>query len=54
MTIKKYLILILITLIFDTAIFAAGNDDTSTKIDNYKKGANLIEQAKELEREKIN
>ena len=51
MTIKKYLILILITLIFDTAIFAAGNDDTSTKIDNYKKGANLIEQAKELERE---
>ena len=40
MMIKKYLILILISLIFDTATFAAGNDDTSTKIDNYKKGQN--------------
>ena len=48
--INKYLILILISLIFNTSIFAAGTDDTTSKANNYLKGSNLIKKAKKLEK----
>ena len=44
--IKKYLILILVFLIFNTSIFAAGNDDTPSKADDYLKASDLIKTAK--------
>jgi tetratricopeptide (TPR) repeat protein len=48
--IKKYLILILLSLIFNTSIFAAGSDDTSSKVDDYLKASNLIKAAKKYEK----
>jgi tetratricopeptide (TPR) repeat protein len=48
--IKKYLILILVSLIFNTSIFAAGNDDTPSKVDDYLKASDLIQAAKEYEK----
>tara|TARA_B100000780_G_C20922767_1_gene367672 strand:- start:245 stop:730 length:486 start_codon:yes stop_codon:yes gene_type:complete len=48
--IKKYLILILLSLIFNTSIFAAGSDDTSSKVDDYLKASNLIKAAKRYEK----
>ena len=48
--IKKYLILILLSLIFNTSIFAAGSDNTSSKVDNYLKAYNLIKAAKKFEK----
>tara|TARA_B100000787_G_scaffold159162_1_gene137080 strand:+ start:53 stop:538 length:486 start_codon:yes stop_codon:yes gene_type:complete len=48
--IKKYLILILLSLIFNTSIFAAGNDDTSSKVNDYLKASNLIKAAKKYEK----
>ena len=47
--IKKYLILILFTLIFNTSIFAAGND-SSSKANDYLKASNLIKSAKKYEK----
>ena len=47
---KKYLILILLSLIFNTSIFAAGSDNTSSKVDNYLKAYNLIKAAKKFEK----
>ena len=47
---KKYLILILLSLIFNTSIFAAGSDDTSSKVDDYLKASNLIKAAKKYEK----
>ena len=47
---KKYLILILLSLIFNTSIFAAGSDNTSSKVDNYLKTYNLIKAAKKFEK----
>ena len=40
----------LVSLIFNTSIFAAGNDDTSSKVDNYLKASNLIKAAKKYEK----
>jgi tetratricopeptide (TPR) repeat protein len=48
--IKKYLILILVFLIFNTSIFAAGNDDTPSKADDYLKASDLIKTAKKYEK----
>ena len=48
--IKKYLILILLSLIFNTSIFAASNDDTSSKVNDYLKASNLIKAAKKYEK----
>jgi tetratricopeptide (TPR) repeat protein len=48
--IKKYLIFILISLIFNTSVFAASNDDTSSKVNNYLKASNLIKAAKKYEK----
>ena len=48
--IKKYLTFILISLIFNTSIFAAGSDDTSSKVDDYLKASNLIKAAKRYEK----
>ena len=48
--IKKYLLFMLVSLIFNTSIFAAGNDDTSSKVDNYLKASNLIKAAKKYEK----
>jgi len=54
--IKKYLFLILIFLIFNTSIFAAGSsgnndsDNSLQKISNYKKANNLIKAAKKYEK----
>jgi len=47
---KKYSILILFSLIFSTSIFAAGNDDTSSKVNDYLKASNLIKDAKNYEK----
>tara|TARA_B110000495_G_C22647302_1_gene383941 strand:+ start:146 stop:631 length:486 start_codon:yes stop_codon:yes gene_type:complete len=48
--IKKYFLFMLVSLIFNTSIFAAGNDDTSSKVDNYLKASNLIKAAKKYEK----
>jgi len=48
--VKKYLLFTLIFLIFNTSIFAAGNDDTSPKVDDYLKASNLIKDAKKYEK----
>jgi len=40
----------LVSLIFNTPIFAAGNDDTSSKVDDYLKASNLIKAAKKYEK----
>ena len=40
----------LVSLIFNTTIFAAGNDDTSSKVDDYLKASNLIKAAKKYEK----
>ncbi len=48
--IKKYLLFMLVSLIFNTTIFAAGNDDTSSKVDDYLKASNLIKAAKKYEK----
>ena len=48
--IKKYLLFMLVSLIFNTSIFAAGNDDTSSKVDDYLKASNLIKAAKKYEK----
>ena len=40
----------LVSLIFNTSIFAAGNDDTSSKVDDYLKASNLIKAAKKYEK----
>tara|TARA_B100000795_G_scaffold137422_1_gene102645 strand:+ start:38 stop:529 length:492 start_codon:yes stop_codon:yes gene_type:complete len=50
--IKKYLLIILISLIFNTSIYAAGSsgDDSSKKISNYTKAHNLIKAAKKYEK----
>ena len=48
--IKKYLTFILISLIFNTSIFAAGSDNTSSKVDDYLKASNLIKAAKKYEK----
>ena len=48
--IKKYLILILLSLIFNTSIFAAGSDNTSSKVNDYSKAFNLIKAAKKYEK----
>ena len=54
--IKKYLIFILFSLMFNTSIFAAGSsgdndsDKTSQKISNYTKAHNLIKSAKRSEK----
>jgi tetratricopeptide (TPR) repeat protein len=48
--IKKYLLYMLVSLIFNTPIFAAGNDDTSSKVDDYLKASNLIKAAKKYEK----
>ena len=48
--IKKYLIFILLSLIFNTSIFAASNDDTSSKVNDYLKASNLIKAAKKYEK----
>jgi tetratricopeptide (TPR) repeat protein len=43
-------ICILFTLIFNTSVFAAGNDDPSSKVDDYLKASNLIKVAKNYEK----
>ena len=48
--IKKYLTFILISLIFNTSIFAAGSDNTSSKVNDYSKAFNLIKAAKKYEK----
>jgi len=48
--IKKYLIFTLFSLIFNTSIFAASNDDSSSKVNNYLKASNLIKAAKKYEK----
>jgi tetratricopeptide (TPR) repeat protein len=48
--IKKYLIFTLLSLIFNTSIFAASNDDSSSKVNNYLKASNLIKAAKKYEK----
>jgi tetratricopeptide (TPR) repeat protein len=48
--IDRYSIIILISLIFNTSIFAAGNDDASSKINDYLKASNLIKAAKKYEK----
>ena len=48
--IKKYLIFVLISLIFNTSVFSASNDDTSSKVNNYLKASNLIKAAKKYEK----
>ena len=48
--IKKYLLFMLISLIFNTSIFAAGNDTASSKVDDYLKASNLIKAAKKYEK----
>jgi len=48
--IKKYLLFLLVSLIFNTSIFAAGNDDASSKVDDYLKASNLIKAAKKYEK----
>jgi len=48
--IKKYLLFMLVSLIFNTSIFAAGNDDSSSKVDDYLKASNLIKAAKKYEK----
>ena len=48
--IKKYLTFILISLIFNTSVFAASNDNTSSKVNNYLKASNLIKAAKKYEK----
>ena len=40
----------LVSLIFNTSIFAAGNDDASSKVDDYLKASNLIKAAKKYEK----
>ena len=40
----------LVSLILNTPIFAAGNDDTSSKVDDYLKASNLIKAAKKYEK----
>jgi len=40
----------LVSLIFNTSIFAAGNDDSSSKVDDYLKASNLIKAAKKYEK----
>tara|TARA_S200000501_G_C20490433_1_gene597990 strand:+ start:128 stop:610 length:483 start_codon:yes stop_codon:yes gene_type:complete len=47
--IKKYFLLILISLIFSTHSYSAGSGGDSEKIDNFKKAHNLIKQAKKYE-----
>ncbi|WP_415324208.1 tetratricopeptide repeat protein [Candidatus Pelagibacter sp. Uisw_127] len=39
-----------VSLIFNTSIFAAGNDDSSSKVDDYLKASNLIKAAKKYEK----
>ena len=47
---KKYLIIILISIFFNSSVFSAGtNDGNSSKIDDFKKASNLIKQAKKYE-----
>ena len=47
---KKYLIIILVSMFFNSSIFSAGTNNTgSSKIDNFKKAYNLIKQAKKYE-----
>ncbi|XOJ68687.1 hypothetical protein ABXT65_05030 [Candidatus Pelagibacter sp. Uisw_127] len=48
--IKKYLLFMFVSLIFNTSIFAAGNDDSSSKVDDYLKASNLIKAAKKYEK----
>jgi len=48
--IKKYLIFTLFSLIFNTSIFAASNDDSSSKVNDYLKASNLIKAAKKYEK----
>ena len=48
--IKKYLIFTLFFLIFNTSIFAASNDDSSSKVNDYLKASNLIKAAKKYEK----
>ena len=47
---KKNIIFILVFLFLSANVFAAGNNDTSAKEDNYKKGYNLIKNAEKLEK----
>ena len=47
--IDRYSIIILISLIFNTSIFAAGND-SSSKANDYLKASNLIKSAKKYEK----
>ena len=51
---KKYLLLLLVSLIFNSFAYSASNsngdnDEKSMKINNFKKGSNLIKQAKKHE-----
>jgi tetratricopeptide (TPR) repeat protein len=48
--IKQKLILILISLLLTGPLHSAGNDDTSTKEDNYLKAYNLIKSGEKLEK----
>ena len=48
--IKKYLILVLISLTFNTPIFAAGGESTSSKVNDYSKASSLIKDAKRNEK----
>ena len=48
--IKKYLTFVLISLVFNTSIFAASSDNTSSKVNDYSRAFNLIKAAKKYEK----